>query len=164
MKLHELRPAPGATHKRKRVGRGSGSGHGTTAGRGTKGQKARSGGQINPRFEGGQLPLVKRLPYRRGFVNIFRTEYTAVNLDVLNRFPEGARVDPAALAAAGIIKSPFQPVKVLANGELDRPLVVVANKFSVSAKEKIVAAGGKALEIGQAEEGEKQETTAPEEA
>lgn len=164
MKLHELKPAPGATHKRKRVGRGSGSGHGTTAGRGTKGQKSRSGGQINPRFEGGQLPLVKRLPYRRGFVNIFRVEFTPVNLSALNRFPEGTRVDPAVLAAAGIIRSPLEPVKVLANGELDRPLVVVASKFSASAKEKIAAAGGKAIEIGQAEEGEKQETPAPEEA
>lgn len=158
MKLHELKPAPGATRARKRVGRGSGSGHGTTAGRGTKGQKARSGGQIPPRFEGGQLPLVKRLPHRRGFVNIFRTEYAEVNLDSLNRFPAGTHVDPAALAAARIIKSPYQPVKVLADGELDRPLIVVAHKFSANARSKIAAAGGRAIELGAKVEGEAKET------
>jgi large subunit ribosomal protein L15 len=152
MKLHELKPAPGATHKRKRVGRGSGSGHGTYSGRGLKGQKARAGGSINPRFEGGQLPLVRRLPQRRGFTNIFRIEYAEVNLDRLNEFPAGTRVEPTTLAAARIIKSPTKPVKILGNGEIDRPLVVVAQKFSESAKTKITAAGGKAVVFGAPEE------------
>lgn len=165
MKLHELGPAPGSTHKRKRVGRGNGSGHGTYSGRGLKGQKARAGGQINPRFEGGQLPLVKRLPYRRGFTNVFRIEYAEVNLDRLNKFAEGSRVDPAALAAARIIGSPKQPVKILGNGELDRPLVVVAQKFSASAKAKIAAAGGTAVELSSTAEAEgDQKTGASEEA
>lgn len=164
MDLHELKPAPGATHRRKRVGRGSGSGHGTYSGRGIKGQKARSGGQISPRFEGGQLPLVKRLPFRRGFVNIFRTEYAEVNLGSLDKFPAGATVDAAALAAARIIKSPLQPVKVLGEGELDRPLVVVANKFSATARAKITAAGGQVVVVGAAPSEGEQEVAPREEA
>jgi len=164
MRLHELRPAPGATHRRKRVGRGNGSGHGTYSGRGIKGQKARSGGGVNPRFEGGQLPLVKRMPHRRGFTNIFRVEYAEVNLSALNRFPANSRVDPAAMARARIIKSPLQPVKILGDGELDRPLVVMAHKFSAGAKAGIAAAGGQAIELGAHEKGETQDTLAQEEA
>lgn len=148
MKLHELFPAPGANHKRKRVGRGNGSGHGTTATRGTKGQKSRSGGQINPRFEGGQLPIVKRLPYRRGFTNIFRVEYTPVNVGRLADFPAGADVDPLSLVAAGIIKSASELVKVLGKGELDQPLSVWAHGFSAGARAKIEAAGGSVKLLG----------------
>jgi large subunit ribosomal protein L15 len=147
MRLYELRPPKGARKKRFRVGRGPGSGAGTTAGRGTKGQKARSGGNIPPYFEGGQLPLVRRLPRRRGFTNPFRVEYTAVNLKVLNRFPAGSVVDPTALLAARILKDVKERVKVLGDGELDRPLTVRAHKFSQSARQKIEAAGGTAEEL-----------------
>ncbi|HDH09470.1 MAG TPA: 50S ribosomal protein L15 [Chloroflexi bacterium] len=143
MKLHELRPAEGSKKKRKRVGRGIAAGQGKTAGRGTKGQRARSGGGVRPYFEGGQLPLVRRLPHKRGFTNIFKVHYTPVNLDRLASFEAGAVVSPATLAKAGIIKSPKEPVVILGRGELDRPLTVKAHRFSQSAKEKIVAAGGR---------------------
>jgi large subunit ribosomal protein L15 len=142
MKLHELRPAKGAKKKRKRVGRGIAAGQGKTAGRGMKGQKARSGGGVRPYFEGGQLPLVRRLPQKRGFTNIFKVYYTPVNLDRLDGFAAGDEVSPATLAEAGIIKSPREPVVILGRGELDRPLVVKAPRFSESAEEKILAAGG----------------------
>lgn len=142
MKLHELRPPKGAKHKRKRVGRGNSSGHGTYAGRGRKGQNARSGGKVSPYFEGGQLPLVRRLPHKRGFTNIFKVHYTPVNLDRLGSFPAGAEVSPATLAEAGIIKSEKEPVVILARGDIDKPLVVKAHRFSQKAREKILAAGG----------------------
>ncbi|MBC7240861.1 MAG: 50S ribosomal protein L15 [Anaerolineae bacterium] len=142
MKLHELRPLPGSKKNRKRVGRGISSGHGKTAGRGTKGQRARSGGVKPPYFEGGQLPLVRRLPFKRGFVNIFRVEYTPVNLERLDVFEAGSVVTPETLAAAGVIKSAKKPVVILGRGEVDRPLTVKAHRFSESARAKIEAAGG----------------------
>ncbi len=142
MKLHELRPAKGAVKKKTRKGRGIAAGKGKTAGRGTKGQNARSGGGVRPYFEGGQLPLVRRLPYRRGFTNIFKVHYTPVNLDRLDVFAAGEEVSPTTLAKAGIIKSPREPVVILGRGELDRPLTVKAHRFSASAQEKILSAGG----------------------
>ncbi len=148
MKLHELRPAPGSTRRKKRVARGIAAGQGKTAGKGTKGQKVRRQGEIHPYFEGGQLPLVRRLPFKRGFVNIFKVRYAPVNLKRLTVFAAGSTVDPAALAEAGIIHSPAEPVVILGHGELDRPLTVRAHRFSASAREKILAAGGAVEEIG----------------
>jgi large subunit ribosomal protein L15 len=142
MKLHDLAPPAGAHRKRRRIGRGLGSGRGTTAGKGTKGQKARSGGGVSPYFEGGQLPLVKKLPYRRGFNNPNRVEYQAVNLKGLQAFAAGSTVDLAALIGAGLIKNERERVKILGTGDLDRPLTVTAHRFSASAREKIEAAGG----------------------
>jgi len=142
MKLHDLKPPAGAHTKRRRIGRGLGSGRGTTAGKGTKGQKARSGGGVSPKFEGGQLPLVKKLPYRRGFRNVNRVEYQPINLQDLGRFEAGSSVDAAALVAAGLIKSDRERIKVLGTGSLDRALTVTAHRFSASAREKIEAAGG----------------------
>ncbi len=148
MKLHDLRPAKGAKKKKKRVGRGHAAGQGKTAGRGTKGQKARSGGAKPPYFEGGQLPLVRRLPHKRGFTNIFKVEYVEVNVDRLNdKFEAGAEVNPLTLAQAGIIKSPRELVKILGRGEIEVPLVVKAHRFSESAREKILAAGGTVEEL-----------------
>lgn len=148
MKLHELRPPKGATKKSKRVGRGDSSGHGKTAGRGTKGQKSRSGGNLPPYFEGGQLPLVRRLPRTRGFINIFKTQYSVVNLDRLNeRFEKGDEVTPASLTEVGLIKSPNELVKVLGRGDLEKPLTVKAHGFSASARAKIEAAGGNIEEL-----------------
>jgi len=129
------------------VGRGNGSGYGTYSGRGLKGQKSRSGNKVRPGFEGGQLPLIKRLPQKRGFVNIFRTEYSIVNIDKLNLFESGSEVTPEKLLAAGLVKSLRQPIKILANGDINQPFVVKANKFSAAAKAKIEAAGGKAEEV-----------------
>jgi large subunit ribosomal protein L15 len=129
------------------VGRGDGSGHGTYSGRGSGGQKSRAGYKIRPGFEGGQLPLIKRLPRKRGFVNIFRIEYSIVNIETLNIFESGGEVTPEKLAAAGVIKSLRHPIKILAKGELNHPLTVKANKFSASAKAKIEAAGGKVEEV-----------------
>lgn len=143
MKQNELCPPAGAKHKRKRVGRGVGSGHGTYSCRGLKGQKARSGGGVRPLFEGGQNPLVKRLPYKRGFVNIFRTEYAIINVGRLNVFPEGAEVTPEELVSAGMVKGLNYPVKVLGQGELTHQLVVKANKFSQTARNKIEGVGGR---------------------
>jgi large subunit ribosomal protein L15 len=148
----ELSPAVGSKKTRKRVGRGDGSGNGTYSGRGSKGQKSRSGFRMRPGFEGGQLPLIKRLPRKRGFVNIFRKEYNIVNLGRLSMFEAGSEVTPEKLVAAGVIKSLRRPVKILAEGDIDRPLVVKANKFSAAAKAKIEAAGGKAEEVGYAPE------------
>lgn len=142
MKLHELSPAPGSTKKAFRKGRGAGSGNGKTAGRGHKGQKARSGGGVRPGFEGGQMPLQRRIP-KRGFNNIFAPEYVAVNVDVLNRFEDGAVVDAQAISNAGIVKNTRDGIKILGRGELTKKLTVVATAFSATAREKIEAAGGK---------------------
>ncbi len=147
MMEHQVRPPAGARHPRKRVGRGDSSGHGSYSGRGIKGQKARSGKGPRPGFEGGQLPLVKALPEKRGFFNLFRTQYAVVNLRSLERFPAGTRVTPETLQAAGLIKDLKQPVKVLGDGELTRGLTVVAHRFSQSAREKIQAAGGTVEEL-----------------
>lgn len=146
MHQSDLRPVPGSVHKKKRVGRGNSSGHGTYSGRGIKGQKSRSGRDLRIGFEGGQNPLVRSLSRRRGFNNIFRTEYEPVNLERLNRFEGGATVGPEALKAAGIVKT-NRPIKVLGDGDLSAKLTVRAHKFSKSAKAKIEAAGGTAEEI-----------------
>ncbi len=143
MQQHNLKPPAGAKRSRKRVGRGDGSGHGSYSGRGCKGQKSRSGGGVRPGFEGGQLALIKRLPRKRGFVNIFRTEYSIVNVGELRVFSPNTEVTPKELLAFGLIKSFKHPVKILGNGDIDCPLVVKANKFSDTAEKKIVAAGGK---------------------
>jgi large subunit ribosomal protein L15 len=143
MQQHNLKPPAGAKRNRKRVGRGDGSGHGSYSGRGCKGQKSRSGGGVRLGFEGGQLALIKRLPRKRGFVNIFRTEYSIVNVGELKVFSPDAEVTPKELLQVGLIKSFKNPVKILGDGDIDRPLVVKANKFSASAEKKIVAAGGK---------------------
>ncbi len=150
MTQEKLSPSPGAKKARKRVGRGDGSGRGTYSGRGCKGQKSRAGYKMRPGFEGGQLPLIKRLPEKRGFVNIFRTEYSTVNLGKLGVFEPGSEVTPEKLVAAGVVKSLKRPIKILAAGELEHPLVIKANKFSAAAKAKIEAAGGKAEEVGRA--------------
>jgi large subunit ribosomal protein L15 len=146
MKLHELRSPKGARKPRRRLGRGLGSGRGTTAGKGSKGQKARSGGGVPPYFEGGQLPLVKRLPYRRGFVNPNRVEYQPVNLDDLASFEHGSMVGPDELVAAGLLDD-RELVKILADGELSHALTVRAHRFSKAARERIEAAGGNIEEI-----------------
>ena len=144
MKLHELEKNIGATHAKKRVGRGSGSGLGKTSGRGQKGQKARSGGSINPVFEGGQLPLYRRLP-KRGFTNgKFRTRYAVINLSDLNVFEDGTVVTPALLKETGMIKNQLDGIKVLSNGKLEKKLTVQAHKFSTAALEKIEESGSKA--------------------
>jgi large subunit ribosomal protein L15 len=148
MKLHELHSPEGAHKNKKRVGRGTSSGHGKTAGRGMKGQKARSGGGKAPYFEGGQLPLSRRLPHKSGFTNLFKVQYSLVNLDRLAKFRQGSTIDPEAMAEAGLIKSPKGLVKVLGRGELKHALTISAHKFSASAKEKIAAAGGTAMELG----------------
>lgn len=143
MKLHELSPAPGSTKAPKRLGRGAGSGTGKTAGKGHKGQNARSGGGVRPGFEGGQMPLQRRVP-KRGFNNIFAKKYAVINVSDLAKFKDGVTVDAAALKEAGIIKNAYDGVKVLGNGEINTKLTVTAAKFSASAKEKIENAGGKA--------------------
>ncbi|MBQ9133124.1 MAG: 50S ribosomal protein L15 [Clostridia bacterium] len=142
MKLHELSPAPGSVTPAWRKGRGTGSGNGKTAGKGHKGQNARSGGGVRPGFEGGQLPLYRKLP-KRGFYNRFAKEYSVVNVETLNKFEDGAVVDLAALAAAGVVSQPKSALKILGKGELAKKLTVKAAVFSASAKEKIEAAGGK---------------------
>ena len=147
MRQNELAPPPNSKKSRKRVGRGDGSGHGTYSGRGSKGQKSRSGAKMSRGFEGGQLPLIKRLPKKRGFTNIFRTEYNIININKLNMFEAGSEVTPEKLLAVGLVKSIRHPIKVLAEGDINYPLSVKANKFSASAKAKIEAAGGKAEEI-----------------
>ena len=143
MKLHDLKATPGATRARKILGRGPASGQGKTAGKGHKGQKARAGYSSKPGFEGGQMPLQRRLP-KRGFNNIFRTEYVTVNVGSLNVFEDGAVVDLQALLDARVISKACDGVKILANGNLTKNLTVKADAFSASAKEKIEAAGGKA--------------------
>jgi len=146
----KLFPAPGSKKSRKRVGRGDGSGHGTYSGRGCKGQKSRSGFRMKRGFEGGQLPLIRRLPRKRGFVNIFRTEYSIVNIDKLNMFEAGSEVTPERLVAAGVVKSLRHPIKILAEGDINYPLLVKANRFSAAAKAKIEAAGGTVEQVGHA--------------
>ncbi len=153
MLAHELRPPKGSKHARKRIGRGNASGHGTYSGRGVKGQKSRSGRKPKLGFEGGQTRLIKRLPRRRGFTNIFRKEYSAVNLRDLERFEAGTEVTPELLKQSRVVRSLRRPVKVLASGELTKALTVKAHKFSTAAKEKIEAAGGSALEIGDGDGG-----------
>lgn len=143
MQQHELKPPPGAKHSRKRVGRGDGSRHGTYSGRGAKGQKSRSGPNVRVGFEGGQLPIIKRMPRLRGFTNIFKTEYVTINVGQLKAFEANTEVTPDILLKAGLIKSIKNPLKILGDGEIDRPLTVKANKFSSTAESKIVAAGGK---------------------
>ena len=144
MQLHDLTPAPGSTKNRKRVGRGNSSGHGTTSGRGQKGQGSRSGGTKGAGFEGGQQPLAMRLPKLPGFTNRNRVEYAPVNVSRLEeKFADGDTVDTASLIAAGIIKREYELVKVLGNGEITKKLTVKVDKVSASAKAKIEAAGGK---------------------
>lgn len=147
MKLHELAPARGAKKRRKRIGRGPGSGHGKTATKGHKGLLARSGGGKGPGFEGGQMPLIRRTP-KHGFRNPFRTEYAIVNLKALATLGAVERVTPDALVEAGLVKRRTQPVKILGHGEVGRAVTVQAHKFSKSAMEKIQAAGGRAEVIG----------------
>jgi large subunit ribosomal protein L15 len=142
VQVHDLGAPAGARRERKRVGRGVGSGLGKTAGKGHKGQKARAGASLRPGFEGGQMPLQRRLP-KRGFTNIFRTEYATVNLERLGKFPAGSEVSPESLLATGTLRSLRDGVKILGGGELDRPLTVRAHAFSRAAREKIEAAGGK---------------------
>lgn len=143
MKLHDLRPEEGSTRKRKRVGRGTGSGKGKTSTRGTKGQRARNGVGIRLTFEGGQLPLTKRLPKLRGFNNRFKVDYTAVNLDALERlFEASADVSPETLAANGLLGDDKAPIVVLARGEITKPLHIKTHRISESAKTKVEAAGG----------------------
>ena len=146
MKLFELSPAEGSRRDSYRKGRGAGSGNGKTAGKGHKGQKARSGGGVRPGFEGGQMPLARRVP-KRGFNNIFATKYVGINVDALNRFEDGAVVDEAAIVAAGLVKKTLDGIKILGRGELTKKLTVKVTAFSATAKEKIEQAGGKAEEV-----------------
>ncbi|MDO4393876.1 MAG: 50S ribosomal protein L15 [Bacillota bacterium] len=143
MKLHELRAVEGATKAPKRKGRGTATGQGKTAGRGMNGQKSRSGGGVRLGFEGGQMPLYRRIP-KRGFTNIFGTEYTAINVEELNRFEAGTEVTPELIVESGMAKQVKDGIKILGNGTLDKALTVKAQKFSKTAIEKIEAAGGKA--------------------
>jgi len=147
MKQNELRPPMGAKHAKKRLGRGNSSGHGTYSGRGCKGQKARSSGGVRLGFEGGQLPLIKRLARKRGFTNVFKTKYTIVNVGKLAIFPSGTEVTPKELLQAGLIDSTNQPTKILGAGDIQHPLLVKANEFSSSAEKKILAAGGEIKKI-----------------
>lgn len=147
MKLNELSPAPGARKVRFRVGRGLGSGNGKTSGKGQKGQKSRSGGGVRTGFEGGQMPIYRRLP-KRGFKNIFAKVYAEVNVETLNRFEDGTTVDAVALVEAGVLKNIQDGVRILGNGELTKKLTVVANGFTKTAEEKITAAGGKVEKLG----------------
>ena len=147
MKLNELSPAPGGRKVRFRVGRGLGSGNGKTSGKGQKGQKSRSGGGVRTGFEGGQMPIYRRLP-KRGFKNIFANVYAEVNVETLNRFEDGTTVDAVALVEAGVLKNIQDGVRILGNGELTKKLTVVANGFTKTAEEKITAAGGKVEKLG----------------
>ncbi|MBH0191399.1 MAG: 50S ribosomal protein L15 [Nitrospira sp.] len=147
MKLHDLKPAPGAKKRRKRIGRGPGSGHGKTATKGHKGLLARSGGGKRPGFEGGQMPLIRRLP-KFGFTNPFRTEYTVVNVRSFESWSGGDTVSPQAMVDAGLVKRKALPIKILGTGSLKRALVIQAHKFSKSAEEKIRSAGGRVEVIG----------------
>ena len=148
MQQHLLKPPKGARQRRKTVGRGDGSGRGSYSGRGIKGLKSRSGGTTRPGFQGGQTPLVKALPSMRGFTNIFRQEYSVVNINGLARFPADSEVTPQLLVQSGIIKNLRKPIKVLGRGEIGAPLTVEAHKFSASARAKIEGAGGSVREIG----------------
>ncbi len=142
MKLNELSPAPNSSKNRKRIGRGVGSGHGKTACRGSKGHNARSGGGVRPGFEGGQMPIQRRLP-KRGFTNIFKKEYAIINLSDLDRFEKGSLVDEAALVREGLVKGKRVGIKLLGNGEIKQALTIQVHKASRSAQEKVLAAGGK---------------------
>ena len=148
MQQHELRPPKGAKKNRRRVGRGDSSGFGSYSGRGMKGQNSRTGGGVRPSFEGGQLPLSKKLPKIRGFTSIFRKRYSVVNVDRLAVFPSESEVTPETLSDAGILRNLNNAVKILGRGELNVPLVVSAHKFSASARQQIEAAGGSVREIG----------------
>ncbi len=141
MKLHELSPAKGSKRARKRLGRGVATGQGKTAGRGTKGQGSRSGGGVRPGYEGGQMPIHRRLP-KRGFTNIFKKQVAIVNVKDLNRFESGSQIDDVALIKEGLVKGRYDAIKLLGNGEIDRPVQVKVNAASKSAQEKITAAGG----------------------
>jgi large subunit ribosomal protein L15 len=152
MRLDTLSPAPNSRKDRKRVGRGDGSNKGSFSGRGCKGQKSRSGHRMKPGFEGGQLPIVKRLPTKRGFTNIFKTEYAVVNLDDMANFAAGSVITIEELVKAGAIKHTQKPLKVLGGGEIKQALTIKAHKFSASARAKIEAAGGKAEEVSDAPE------------
>ena len=147
MKLHDLKPQPGAKKRRKRIGRGPGSGHGKTATKGHKGLLARSGGGKRPGFEGGQMPLIRRLP-KFGFTNLFRTEYAVVNVRSFENWSGGDTVTPQAMVDAGLVKRKTLPIKILGTGALKKSLVIQAHKFSKSAEEKIRAAGGRVEVIG----------------
>ncbi len=147
MKLQELRSPLGARKDKKRVGRGTAGSGGKTAGRGMKGQNSRTGGGVRPYFEGGQLPLVRRLPHKRGFRNPFRVEFSIVNVEALAGFAKGSKVDPQTLVEAGLIRSLADPVKILGQGEVEQALTVAAHKFSASARKKIEAAGGSVVEL-----------------
>ncbi|MBM7561814.1 50S ribosomal protein L15 [Fusibacter tunisiensis] len=143
MRLHDLRPAEGSTKSKKRVGRGTGSGLGTTAGRGMNGQNSRSGGGVRPGFEGGQMPLFRRIP-KRGFNNKFKKQWTIVNVELLNEFEDGTEITPEVLLQTGVVSKISYGIKILGDGELNKKLTVKANKFTQSAISKIEAAGGKA--------------------
>lgn len=143
MRLHDLRPAEGSTKSKKRVGRGTGSGLGTTAGRGMNGQNSRSGGGVRPGFEGGQMPLFRRIP-KRGFNNKFKKQWTVVNVEILNEFEDGTEITPEVLLQTGVVSKLSYGLKILGDGELNKKLTVKANKFTQSAISKIEAAGGKA--------------------
>ena len=148
MRLDQLKAPPGARRNRKRVGRGNGSGSGTYSGRGMKGQKARAGGGVRRGFEGGQLPVIRRLPTQRGFTNIFKKEYSVVNLDsIADKLPEESEVTPEVMKEARLIRGLSLPVKVLGRGEVDRAVTVLAHKFSTEARRKIEAAGGQVVEL-----------------
>lgn len=147
MDQSKLKPPVGAKHKKKRVGCGDGSGHGTFSTRGCKGQKSRSGRDLRPGFEGGQLPIIKRLPWTRGFTNVAKVKYSIVNVSDLRLFDAGSEVNMATLIEKGLVKTANFPVKILGNGELERALTVKAARFSATAKSKIEAAGGKVEEI-----------------
>ena len=144
MRLNDLYPAPGSTHRKKRIGRGTGSGMGGTSTKGHKGQKARSGGGVRPGFEGGQTPLYRRLPQKPGFRNVNRKVYAVVNLEELDRFEAGTEVTPQLLKESGLVKNLKNGIKILGDGELAKALTVRAHKFSKSAQEKITTAGGTA--------------------
>jgi large subunit ribosomal protein L15 len=143
MLQNELKPPIGAKHSRKRVGRGNGSGHGSFSGRGCKGHKSRAGGGVRLGFEGGQLPLIERLPRKRGFTNIHRAKYNIINVGQLNSLDANTEITLEVLCKAGIVKSNKYPVKILADGDITKPLIIKAGKISAAAEKKIVAAGGK---------------------
>jgi large subunit ribosomal protein L15 len=147
MKLHDLQPPAGSNKKGKRVGRGYGSGKAKTSGKGMNGQKARAGSGHYPTFEGGQNRLVKRMPFKRGFNNIWRVEYQVINLDQLQAWPRDVEVTPEALLEARVLRRKNQPVKVLGDGDLQNPLTIHAHKFSASARQKIEAAGGTVVDM-----------------
>ena len=157
MRLHDLKPRPGSKHRRKRLGQGESSGHGKTAGRGGKGQSARSGSSIRPGFEGGQMPLIRRIP-KRGFNNARHTiEYVPVNLESLNQFEDGATVDELALRNVGLANGTLKRIKILGTGELSKKLKITAHAFSASAKEKIEKLGGTCEVIAKAVQGKRSE-------